>query len=1212
MNGRIRSRVQRLVRARRLIYDLPAVWAIKRSDLHDSAWYLANNPDVRAAGINTALHYLRHGASEGREPGPFFSGSDYLARNPDVKSAGINPLVHYLRHGRHEDRKYGPVRALAQHAPVLERTLNEVRVPAWLSEQQSYIDSHRRYTKWNSDLENQFLGEIQRHYAQEKDRYDAVLASIVMPTYNRAETISRAIDSIIRQTHGNWQLIIIDDGSTDHTRTVLDPYLSDPRISYIKQANSGVSSARNAGLDAAQGQFVFYLDSDNIWYENHLRSLIVYMEKAGLKTAYCGLRCMGDQGERFFRGTDFLWEACHKLNYIDLNCFAHRNFRHRNFRFDTQLKRLVDWEFILNLTKFNRTAYAPFLGVEYYDGGNGARITHTQHVNGDLPKLMEAIRNRHVVDEKQLVLIREIHQPQHSLQRLLDTTNGGIPNPPRIGYVVWDWPAMSQTFVINEVRWLVEHGIDVKVYYHVAPDKSFSLDFAVDQYQVKDANELSALLRQHQRTALHSPFAYPATTLLTWPAAEAVDIPFTFMPGGVDISHHTNRKRNRIAEVTASANCAGVITLGSYHRDFLISSGVPSNKIVMERQAVGLPEFKPRPRTTNTPLNIVSVGRFVEKKGFKYLIDAAPYIKDAVVTIYGYGPEEQSLARQIEQLGTSNIKLERGPSTIGELHEIYHSADLFVLPCVQAENGDLDGLPTVLLEAMAAGVPVLSSKIANIPDLVIDGVTGHLADPESPLAIAEAIERFRQTPDQRLAQLIEDANQKARSYASVDQTMATLLDCLSKRPIHIFLVTYDNEKYRNIVETSEIINRIYKFTSMPFRLTIVDNNSDDSFKKSIKNQLSSKKNSTFIELPENIFCGPASNIALDRCESEYAIYICSKEGFILKHGWEREIVRAMDRHPNAAMGGHLLPLAKHATGEQIQSYPSFGSWRNKEYAQNNPDKLINHVQGGFYILRRRAFVDVGGFNELVPQDGMDVEYSYYLLSCGYELLDLPMVASVSNKTLPRALSLVDENTIFVHPSTHAQVSNFDRISSRQTMHCGCCGWQGTSFTRNNARSDEDICPNCASTGFGRTVWRTLSYSGRLQTRPDAVVLSEDAGLVRALKTICRRVERLTPDKSSLSSVVANFHEHSSPPPLLVIDNMEGIIDYLDAVDQMVAAGSNVLIRLIPDEQRSSLSDLALRPDVTIVKYTSSTGAYDWAPVANLNNDLKCGQKTVNG
>src|SRR5688572_15780741 len=89
------------------------------------------------------------------------------------------------------------------------------------------------------------------------------VVSIVIPTYNRAHLISRAIASVINQTFGEWELIIADDGSTDNTQEVVKGFLHDSRIRYYKKGNSGAAESRNAGVKIASGNYVSFLDSDD-------------------------------------------------------------------------------------------------------------------------------------------------------------------------------------------------------------------------------------------------------------------------------------------------------------------------------------------------------------------------------------------------------------------------------------------------------------------------------------------------------------------------------------------------------------------------------------------------------------------------------------------------------------------------------------------------------------------------------------------------------------------------------------------------------------------------------------------------------------------------------------------------------------------------------------------------------------------------------------
>ncbi|MFA5975531.1 MAG: glycosyltransferase family 2 protein [Elusimicrobiota bacterium] len=93
------------------------------------------------------------------------------------------------------------------------------------------------------------------------------LVSVIIPTFNRAYCLRRAIDSILNQTHRNVEVIVVDDGSTDETRELMrSAYAQEPRVRYVYQENAGVSAARNHGLSLARGEFISLLDSDDEWY----------------------------------------------------------------------------------------------------------------------------------------------------------------------------------------------------------------------------------------------------------------------------------------------------------------------------------------------------------------------------------------------------------------------------------------------------------------------------------------------------------------------------------------------------------------------------------------------------------------------------------------------------------------------------------------------------------------------------------------------------------------------------------------------------------------------------------------------------------------------------------------------------------------------------------------------------------------------------------
>lgn len=124
--------------------------------------------------------------------------------------------------------------------------------------------------------------------------------SIIVPSYNRAEFIPATLDSILAQSFKDFELIFVDDGSTDNTETILSKYTAqDPRIKYIKQANSERAIARTHGLQKAQGQYLALVDSDDIWYANKLEKQIEVLEaKPEIVFCYAAVNRINLDGKR--------------------------------------------------------------------------------------------------------------------------------------------------------------------------------------------------------------------------------------------------------------------------------------------------------------------------------------------------------------------------------------------------------------------------------------------------------------------------------------------------------------------------------------------------------------------------------------------------------------------------------------------------------------------------------------------------------------------------------------------------------------------------------------------------------------------------------------------------------------------------------------------------------------------------------------------------
>ena len=124
------------------------------------------------------------------------------------------------------------------------------------------------------------------------------LVSIIMPSYNTGKFIASSVESVLAQTYENWELIIVDDCSTDDTETVLKPYMTDKRIRFFKnELNSGGAVTRNRALREAKGKWIAFLDSDDLWTKDKLEKQVRFMEENGYRFSYTQYEQIGEEGE---------------------------------------------------------------------------------------------------------------------------------------------------------------------------------------------------------------------------------------------------------------------------------------------------------------------------------------------------------------------------------------------------------------------------------------------------------------------------------------------------------------------------------------------------------------------------------------------------------------------------------------------------------------------------------------------------------------------------------------------------------------------------------------------------------------------------------------------------------------------------------------------------------------------------------------------------
>lgn len=198
--------------------------------------------------------------------------------------------------------------------------------------------------------------------------------TVIIPTYNRAATLPRAIDSVLRQTHADLELLVVDDGSTDDTPAVMES-LNDPRIRFLRQPeNRGVAAARNRGLRAARGDFIAFLDSDDEWLpdklERQLARFAALPEEVGL--LYTGVETIAADGHRSIQAPEARGDVYpqlllrNKVHGGGSNAMIRRCVIATVGFFDETLPAIEDYDYWLRVARFFRVDFVPEPLLRYH------------------------------------------------------------------------------------------------------------------------------------------------------------------------------------------------------------------------------------------------------------------------------------------------------------------------------------------------------------------------------------------------------------------------------------------------------------------------------------------------------------------------------------------------------------------------------------------------------------------------------------------------------------------------------------------------------------------------------------------------------------------------------------------------------------------------------------------------------------------------------
>ena len=394
---------------------------------------------------------------------------------------------------------------------------------------------------------------------------------------------------------------------------------------------------------------------------------------------------------------------------------------------------------------------------------------------------------------------------------------------PIVGYIVTTWPRLSQTFVLNEVLALERSGVPLRIFsvktpggepihgdvaqvrarvsylsfrrnwksvlsanYRLVRNRStfyFRNFFRAVSYfrwgvvkHFLEAAYLAELLRGEPVGRLHAHFA-TAPALVAMFTHWLTGIPYSFTAHARDI--YVDQKPRILRAEMKFADA--VVTVSEYNRRYLSTEIYPAanGKVRCIYNGLDLRNFSFHPLLSSQPGTpmILSIGRLIEKKGFVELLLACEILRrrgqDFKVEIIGTGPWEELLQAQTKRLRLQEQVRFLGAQPQELVRESFRRATVFALPCIISGKGDRDGIPTVLMEAMASGTPVVSTSVSGIPELIESGKDGLLVPPNNPSRLADALNELLNAPALR-EKLTRAARAKIEERFSIDRSAKRL------------------------------------------------------------------------------------------------------------------------------------------------------------------------------------------------------------------------------------------------------------------------------------------------------------------------------------------------------------------------------------------------------------------------------------------------------
>ncbi|MDQ3816890.1 MAG: glycosyltransferase [Acidobacteriota bacterium] len=335
----------------------------------------------------------------------------------------------------------------------------------------------------------------------------------------------------------------------------------------------------------------------------------------------------------------------------------------------------------------------------------------------------------------------------------------------KLAVIVSGFPRRSETFALNELLALEERGALACVF-ATKPGETCApqpgCERLLDRVQllpqvgpIEQAAIVAERLEGLNLRGIHGYFAHTPAEVAAHAAAR-LRLPYGF-------SVHA-RDARKVAPDDLARRAQRAACVIACNMDVAKSLRGAGAQVELVPHGVDLKRFRPQSKPEADTLRVLAVGRLVEKKGFHHLLAAAARVRSPFsLRIIGEGPERERLSRMIEAYGLDESITLCGARNHEELPEEYARAHVLVAPSIQDHMGDRDGLPNVVLEAMASGCAVLASDMGAISSAIVQGQTGILVPPGDEQAMASGLELLALKPDLR-----EELGRNARSLVERD------------------------------------------------------------------------------------------------------------------------------------------------------------------------------------------------------------------------------------------------------------------------------------------------------------------------------------------------------------------------------------------------------------------------------------------------------------